>query len=485
MDKRTDLLKDRKVSGTGLGTGSVANPGAGSGTSDLVIVSAFGRGNWLATELAGRGWKVSLVDVSEKLGEGEPEDAEGPFGLFDSPDLLPSQKNFFSDAQVLRSGFTVWLPEGPLECRSELTEFQLKARGLAPMLESYLRRPLSARREAGRERGSLRKQDYKSVWLAHLAHQVTSPLMNENQIALNSGEPAPLFSTFAIRHGERTGWKNGLRACEEKGVKVFASAGLNSVRMHGRGLDTVEILDSVPNNQINNQLSGQLSGQSNTQSRTIGARTFVWMLSSAETEQLSPAVSRHLYPQGPISEDWFWARYQVELGGKVFDEQIPAHVALISDLFLPWTHANLLILRKRARSTTATRSKTAIDVWLRLPTFARGELNYFTKIKSEIERALAAKIPFAEPHVVKVPLQTTGPVRFPIFEQATLGKLKTLRAPNLFFCTVEQSGSQDWLGYFRMQNQAVARLEKLKAQWVAAANRQAQKAEKRARRAAQ
>ena len=471
IGQRTDL-KER----AGAITGSSTTTPTSSGTSDLVIVSAYGRGNWLATELAGRGWKVSLADVTENLADdefgGEPEDAEGPFGLFDSADLLPSQRNFFQDTQPIRSGFTVWLPEGPIECRSELTEFQLKQKGLAPLLESYLRRPLTAQSEAQRERGALRKQNYKSVWLAHLAHQLTSPVMAENQDALDQAAPAPLFSSFSIRSVEKTGWKNGLRECQGKGVKVYAPAGLKSVRMHGRGIDAIEISDAV------------------TDSCTIGGRTFVWMLSSAETEKLSPGVSRHLFPQGSISEDWFWARYQVELGGKFFDEQIPAHLVLISDLFLPWTHANLLILRKRgalagSAGSPSSSKKPAMDVWLRLPKFARNDDGYFANIKAEIERALIAKIPFAEPRVVKLPHQVTGPVRFPIFDSSTLEKLKPLKAPNLFFCSVEQSSSQDWLGHYRLQNQTVIRLEKLKAQWVAAANRLAQKAQKQSQKQSQ
>ena len=59
--------------------------------SDVTIVSAYGRGNWLAAELSNLNHRVSLVDVSKGLGRWAPEDWEGPFGFFQSEHLLPSQ----------------------------------------------------------------------------------------------------------------------------------------------------------------------------------------------------------------------------------------------------------------------------------------------------------------------------------------------------------------------------------------------------------
>ena len=99
--------------------------------ADVVIVSIYGRGNWLASELAGRGWKVSLVDVSEKMGEWEPEDCETPFGMFETSDLIPSQSTRLSDegeSVVLPNGMTILLPDGPIEFKGELTSHQLERR---------------------------------------------------------------------------------------------------------------------------------------------------------------------------------------------------------------------------------------------------------------------------------------------------------------------------------------------------------------------
>ena len=63
-----------------------------SQTPDVVIVSAYGRGHWLAEELVKQKWTVSLFDVTGALGDWEPEDWEGPWGFFDTSDLLPTQR---------------------------------------------------------------------------------------------------------------------------------------------------------------------------------------------------------------------------------------------------------------------------------------------------------------------------------------------------------------------------------------------------------
>ena len=50
--------------------------------SSVVLVSAFGRGHWLAANLVAEGIPVDLIDVTERMGVWPVEDTEGPFGFF-------------------------------------------------------------------------------------------------------------------------------------------------------------------------------------------------------------------------------------------------------------------------------------------------------------------------------------------------------------------------------------------------------------------
>ena len=132
-------------------------------TYDLVVISAFGRGHWLALEFASRGWRVLLQDVTASLGDFDHRDVEGPFGLLEAADLHPSQRaRLVDEGEFVQvpGGFTLWLPEGPLEFRSELTPFLLRAREIPHEVESYLRQPSFETKEALGERRSLRKLQY-------------------------------------------------------------------------------------------------------------------------------------------------------------------------------------------------------------------------------------------------------------------------------------------------------------------------------------
>lgn len=433
--------------------------------ADVVIVSAFGRGNWLAMELATRGWKVTFVDVTGQMGEWEPEDAEGPFGLFDV--VAASQKSRLMDEGECRpvpQGWTLWLSSGPVECGGELTRFQLEKRGISESVEAYLRYPTTSSsaspsvstdrawdRESERGRRALLNQPFEKTWFAHLTHQLASTVIRENHLSLERGWPLPVFSPFLIRQATRKGWQKGLAACQAAGVKVRANASIRDLRLNGRLVDAIEVA-------VAEERSGVERG-----------RSFVWMLSSLETKRFPESVQTALFPEGAVEPDWFWARFQVDLRGRVFDDQIPLHAVLLEDPFLPWTHVNLMVMRKRAGG------HAAIDVWMRLPAWARFDGAYLEGVRVEMERVLETRLPQAEPRTSmpavesRLPEAKLGAPRFPVYEKKKLARLKELSAKNLFFDGPEHWTTLDWLGQYRHQATIFAGLEKLKVAWEAAA----------------
>jgi hypothetical protein len=431
--------------------------------SDAVIVSAFGRGNWMAKELAEKGWQVTLVDVTKKLGPMDPEDAEGPFGLFEASDLMPTQKSRLDDEgeiQSVRQGFTLWLEDGPLEFRSELSAFQLQKKGISSLVQSYVRRQGLSSKESEKERRLLHGQSFRETWLAQFLHQLASPVMAENHLALTQGAALPVFAPFSVRHATSIGWQKGLKAAQSAGVKVRPQSSVLDLRVTGRHVDAIEIEDGR---------SGVESG-----------KVFIWMLSSAETQRLPKTLSQKLYPKGHIEPDWYWTRFQFELGGALHADQLPLHAVIVQDVHLPWTHANVLVLR--SRPSDAKR----VDVWARLPNSARYSLAYLEKIKDEILEILRRRLPNSEPSIKLLPPEvrdtlTSSESRWaapmPVFEKKNLGHLELLKAANLYHCGPEQWASLDWLGQYRPQNAILSRLEKLKAQWDAAASREAAKLE--------
>ena len=61
----------------------------------LIIVSSFGRHNWLAKELAFNEWRVGLLDCSKILGEWREDDLRNPFGLSLTSELKSEQADYY------------------------------------------------------------------------------------------------------------------------------------------------------------------------------------------------------------------------------------------------------------------------------------------------------------------------------------------------------------------------------------------------------
>jgi hypothetical protein len=74
-----------------------------------------------------------------------------------------------------------------------------------------------------------------------------------------------------------------------------------------------------------------------------------------------------------------------------------------------------------------------------------------------------------------------APNLWPVYDGSALTDLKIVKSSNLFFSAPEFWPSLDWLGRFRAEQNAVTQLERLKAQWDAAAAKLAARAAAKAR----
>lgn len=397
---------------------------------DLVIISAFGRGNWLAMETAANGWRTTLIDVTSNFPSVAPEDAEGPFGLSETPGSLPSQlERVREEGELLESpaGAVLWMKDGPIEFRSQIAEFVLDKKGVSTDVDQYLRNPET---KAG-ERRSLARRPFRETWLAHFAHAIATNVHLESYEALKTGSPWPLFSPFSIRQVSAAGLARGLELCQERGVRVRANAKIEDVRYTGRTMDVVEVRD---------EKTGVEKG-----------RAFVWMLSSEETYRAQQAVSgnaaKTLYPKGAVEYSWRWMRQRFKIEGLAAD-QIPVHAILLDDPFLPWTHANVLIMRR-------TRDIGIVDVWSRWPSSS----NPTREVQEKIEKRLPGTT------LVEIGAASVGPL---VATPEALAGLETQRSSNVYFCSPEQATFHDWNGQYQEQTKLLDKLMKLKAQWDAA-----------------
>ena len=356
---------------TTLNQSQTANQNAvGVGGSDVLIVSAFGRGNWLASHLAEQDWRVSLVDVTSALGAWEPADWDGPFGLFESDALLASQKRqWLQEGDVAAGGFTFWLPSGPLEGYGQLAGFLSGQHEVSSEARAYLQLLGEIDdSELRRERSTLRRRRFQESWLAHLAHQIAANVYEDNDVALSAGGAIPFYSPYFQRHAQATLLEEGLRVCQSRGVKVYRNAVVGSLSFGG----------TWPTRQWS---SLRLSGQDGDDTE-LAAHTGVWMLSSGETEAMNATLLGELFPKGKLEPSWCWLRFEMSVVQSRVSESMPQGLAIVGDIFLPWTHANLAHVRKQNPGSSAQRQ--GLDVWARVPIAFRFDRPYLERVQADL-----------------------------------------------------------------------------------------------------
>lgn len=107
---------------------------------NIAIVSAWGRGAWLAHQLQQSGFHVTILDVSSLLPSVSSLQREGPFGVFLPSHLSDLQKqyllsdNFYS----IEQGFSVYTSAGAVEFQGPLYSFLRKKRKDFCLLEALL-----------------------------------------------------------------------------------------------------------------------------------------------------------------------------------------------------------------------------------------------------------------------------------------------------------------------------------------------------------
>ncbi|WII70977.1 hypothetical protein QJS83_10945 [Bdellovibrio sp. 22V] len=392
--------------------------------SPVILISAFGRGHWLAAALAQEGIKTTLVDVSSKLGVWPSEDVEGPFGFFRNERISESQlERLYADDpyEEVSNGFTLWLSQGPFECKGPTTKFKIDTSTLAPPIKEYL---------LGGVGGKAAKTLYKNLdafnfeksWLLHLGHQWAGTTYKANAQAAHVGASLPLFSSYLVRRATRNGLEKSLEWLATKGVEVLRPQQIVDVSFGGgKSITGLE-------------LAGEKQG-------LFRLEQIVWMLSSEETYYLNERLGKYFFPEGPLEPEWCWVRYRLGLQQCFERDHLPLHTVVMADLDSPWTHENMMILQ---RTTLADQ----FDVWMRIPTVQRFNKEYLTTRSLRMNKHLAERMSLCDPQVLSFPQEyyytyaQLGASRFPVF-----GEKQTSRRGKVLFSNLHLDGPEVWPHY--------------------------------------
>jgi hypothetical protein len=404
----------------------------------IFIVSAFGRGLWLASDLMRRGFEVSLCDVSEVLGRWAPEDMEGPFGYFSSERILPTQMERLvcdDPSEATNNGFTVWLKSGPVEFKGPLTKHRLEKLGVNSEVIRYLSEFDVMSLESSQSlKAEIQKLPFLERWPASLAHQFSSSAYLSAPSALEQGRPDPLFNSYNLRTPTRPGIEKALAWCESVGVKVLSRSRVLDMAIEKKQITGLEIQGA--------------------QTGFIKADQFVWTLSSTETKFQNQEMSRKLFLSIGLEPEWCWVKFRVRLQKCRETEALPLCFLMIEDLEFAWTHSNFIFIRRTGVSED-------FDFWLRIPASQRFQKQYLMDRCNEAlelfnrraERLGALLVDPPQEHIYT--FEDLGPARSPVYNKESLTHfIKSAKAnifTNLHLDGPEQWDHLGWEGMFQHQ----------------------------------
>ncbi len=418
---------------------------------EVVIVSAFGRGQWLASELQSQGRSVALIDTTEKMGRWAPEDWEGPFGWYSPERLTASQierltcEDYFESVDT---GFCLWADRGPMDSMGPLSATWLESSLAWQTAKSYIQNfdsGTSVQRSVWiRE---LSEKPFQQSWIALLSHQFAANLFLENAYAFEEGRPLSLFSPLSLRRVSRRGYQQSLDWCASKGVQVFKDSAFKDLSIEGKSIQGIEI-------------EGELSG-------AIKGKHFIWLLSSEETAAMSPRVGSILFPDGIVHPEWCWMRFRFELDLNLpagdYRQVFPKSVLIIEDPNLPWVNSNLISLQRSV-------SEGEYDAWLRMPLSFRFQRSALAQMAEKVEKILSHRIPGVKvalkegPQEMKYDFSDLGPSLFPIYAQKNKPHLGRIKHKNLSLGGPETVVNQDWTGRFEADSKLLIEVQESLAQ---------------------
>ena len=404
---------------------------------DILIVDVYGRGYWLAFECQKRGYDVSVLDLTSLMGPWSIEDMEGPFGVFGSKKHTPSQINRLTNEGPLilsDRGYVIWLKTGPLELKGPLGSLQLQKSQISDIIVEYLRDHHSSS-EILEFLPRIAHLSFKESWLAHFGHQISSSILMDNAKGITFGRPLPLMSSFYHRKLYKRKDKQNLLNL------IYSFPSKKYTALHA----TKSLLEYVQYQK----------------DKQIKARHVIWMLSSYETHFCFEDTANMLFPKGIMIPKWYWTRYRLSFEKSDILGYLPDHFVILEDIYLPWTHDNMIIVQKTA-------DETMIDAWIRLPYAQRFEKDYIKNYGQCIKNSLQDRIPSCNLDIQDWPKELTesphqmGPSVFTVYDFKERQRFKRASLENVIFEGPEVWTSLGWDGqFYSNKNTLLQLLERL------------------------
>jgi hypothetical protein len=380
---------------------------------DAVVVSAFGRGELLASELKTRGLRVVLIDVSEALGVRQPADLEGPFPIVRPNPLLPAHLEWLMSHsfEEIPNGVCLWQPSGPVEFRGQLADFYAK-RADVSLFRDFFLPPKSSSIGKWFERG------FADRWILEFSHCFCSNEFATSTECHLKGEPFPFLQPVQMPIFRTDRLERVQEELLATGLELIRTAALGEVSSERGRVTGLQVGD-----------------------RVLSSDSFVWCLSSEETHSISRTLAKKMFPNGVVPARWVWRRFQVHSPKSPLDTVVPPYAVLIDDIFFPWSYENMIVLKRRKPGLG--------DIWVRLPSENSRKPDQLQNFTKKVEEKLRQR--FDMQYEVE-PFWDEGPPLYPVFESEQLRAFSKPPFSNVIFEGPEVLARQDWAGRFQIQS---------------------------------
>lgn len=340
------------------------------------LISAFGRADGLAVELKRRGFSVTLYDFTKQMAQGQ-DLSGGPFPLVVGSTALELLNNV-KEAELPR-GIVFWLPQGPLELSGPMAEY-FSSQNLAIQ---YLREGGLRRRRAN---------DFSIEWMSQFLYQLASPWLTESTKAYSMNGTFPYDQALVLLK-DATYLAVLEKNARDAGVEYIKAETMPSIELDGR--------------------------------RIKGSASWVWCLSSFATQNLSEDLAKKLFPE-VLEPDWQWVRMDLRSSIGTWWSGVPSWSIVIEDIYLPWTHDNMFVLRKRSGGNW--------EAWMKVPFHRLSEPTAWHAWARGVENVLLRRLPHGQWRADESSLKTGPQGSIYDFEK------RNWQAPNLsnfYFCAPE------------------------------------------------
>lgn len=366
----------------------------------VFVVGCYGRGLWLAQNIAKKNISVAYYDVSDQMGHWSPDDWEGPFGFF----------RHEAATEDLVSYWSSWEPpeDIPLGCSVLFNDL-----------------PFNAKSQIAQH--ALEQFPEKKVSLNCMAQSLASIEISENSKPKSSfvsefhwGAP------FSYRRRTRLGLQRGFEQASESGVEVLNQAKLIDVSLASKA--------RLGSFEIHRERSEAISLKPEDQ--------LVWCLSAEETQFLIPESYKKIFKDEISQPLWFWARFRLRLEfNSSWVSSLPPYFFMTDDLDSLWVRENLIVFRQAS-------SADQWDCWVRLPVAQRFNSHYL-KVQSErLESRIKERLKNVQAQVIEWPQESrytwheVGPPTHPVWSQAP--RSFENQFVNVHFCGIESCGAHDF-----------------------------------------